>query len=311
VVTRRNFLAGLVSSSTAAPAFGMAANAPAERRLAITMDDVNWRAIPQPYASGANDQILSHFARRKRKAALFAVGANVDNERGRAILESWNDAGHMLANHTWHHRLLARAGTPAYFEREILSCQSLLIRYPRFRPFFRFPALKEGDTAERRDAYRGVLHRLGYRNGHVTIDASDWYYDARLRQRLAADTGFDVTRFRQPYIDHLTDRAEYYDSLVRRAIGRTIPHTILIHYNLLNSLFLGDVMDALAARGWRLVDAEDAYRDPVFASEPQIAPAGESLVWALAKETSRYGAELRYPGEDDVYEKPKLDALNL
>jgi peptidoglycan/xylan/chitin deacetylase (PgdA/CDA1 family) len=302
VVTRRSFLAGIAFSGSARAG---------ERRLAITMDDVNWKAIPEPYASGANERILSHLAGRKLEAALFAVGANVDNQRGRAILESWNDAGHMLANHTWHHRLLARAGTPEDLGREILACQGLLARYPRFRPFFRFPALKEGDSVERRDAFRGVLRRLGYRNGHVTIDASDWYYDARLRQRLAADPAFDPVRFRQPYIDHIADRAEYYDALARRAIGRTIPHTILIHYNLLNALFLGDVLDALAARGWRFVDAEDAYRDAVFASEPQIAPAGESLVWALAKETGRYDRELRDPGEDDVYEKPKLDALRL
>jgi peptidoglycan/xylan/chitin deacetylase (PgdA/CDA1 family) len=274
------------------------------------MDDVNWRAIPQAWSSRANEQILSHLASRRMKAGLFVTGANVNNKRGGAILASWNDAGHLLGNHTWHHRLQTRS-TPEEFEREILACDSLAGRYPHYRRFFRFPALKEGRSAEQRDAFRGVLHRLGYRNGHVTIDASDWYYDARLRAKLAADPGFDVARFRGPYVDHIVDRAEYYDSLVRRAIGRTIPHTLLIHYNLLNALFLSDVLDALAARGWSFVSAEEAYADPVFASEPQIAPAGESLVWALAKESGRFEGELRYPGEDDAYESPKLEKLGL
>jgi hypothetical protein len=40
-------------------------------------------------------------------------------------------------------------------------------------------------------------------------------------------------------------------------------------------------------------------------------PAGESLLWALAKETGKFDSLLRYPGEDDVYEKPKLDRLGL
>ena len=156
-----------------------------------------------------------------------------------------------------------------------------------------------------------MLHRLRYCNGHVTIDASDWYYDARLRARLGADPDFDAARFRAPYVDHIVDRAEYYDKLVRRAIGRTIPHTLLIHYNLLNALFLGDILSALAERGWSFISAEDAYGDPVFSSEPQIAPAGESLVWALAKESGRFESELRYPGEDDVYEAPRLVKLGL
>ena len=35
-------------------------------------------------------------------------------------------------------------------------------------------------------------------------------------------------------------------------------------------------------------------------------PAGESIVWALAKEQGN--ASLRYPAEDAVYEQPIIDA---
>jgi hypothetical protein len=137
--------------------------------------------------------------------------------------------------------------------------------------------------------YRGVLHRLGYRNGHVKIDASDWYYDARLRQRLAADPGFDPVRFRQPYVDHIADRAEFYDRLVRRAIGRTIPHTILIHYNLLNSPFRESCWTL-----WPCADGASCMRNTLigtpYSQGNRRSLAGESLVWALAKETGRYDA---------------------
>jgi hypothetical protein len=44
---------------------------------------------------------------------------------------------------------------------------------------------------------------------------------------------------------------------------------------------------------------------------PKTVPAGESLLWALAKETGKFESLLRYPGEDDVYEKPKLDRLGV
>jgi hypothetical protein len=49
----------------------------------------------------------------------------------------------------------------------------------------------------------------------------------------------------------------------------------------------------------------------VFTRQPDTAPAGESLIWALAKETGKFEDRLRYPGEDDVYEKPVLDRLGL
>jgi hypothetical protein len=78
-----------------------------------------------------------------------------------------------------------------------------------------------------------------------------------------------------------------------------------------SALFLQDVLAAFEKSGWTWVDAEHAYEDPVFMKEPQTVPAGGSLVWALAAESGKFKDRLRWPGEDDVYEKPKMDALGL
>lgn len=97
----------------------------------------------------------------------------------------------------------------------------------------------------------------------------------------------------------------------RRALGRSVKHTLLIHHNLLNKLFLGDLLAMFERKGWKLIDAADAFTDPVFNAEPKILPAGESVIWALAKESGKFDRELRYPGEDSEYEKPKMDMLDL
>jgi hypothetical protein len=75
--------------------------------------------------------------------------------------------------------------------------------------------------------------------------------------------------------------------------------------------YLDDLITMFVAKGWDPVDADWAYQDPVYDRQPQILPAGESLIWALAKESGKFDRELRYPGEDDVYENPKMDALRL
>jgi len=54
-----------------------------------------------------------------------------------------------------------------------------------------------------------------------------------------------------------------------------------------------------------------AFRDPVFLRAPKSFPAGESLLCLWPRETGKFDSLLRYPGEDDVYEKPKLDRLGL
>lgn len=294
-VSRRDVLAALAGSVLCAE----------ERsKVAITMDDLNWYAIPEAMRREAGERLLAALERHKVKAALFVIGENGDTPEGRPIVQEWSKRGHMIGNHTWSHRWYDKVPEDQ-FGQDMLRCDAFVRQFPTFRPYFRFPALKEGATRERRDWMRAFLKTHGYRNGAVTIDASDWYYNQRLLQH------FDVKRFREPYLAHLWDRAAYYDRLAREVLGRAIPHTILLHYNVLNSYYLGDVMDMFQERGWQLVDAERAFQDEVFARQPNTVPAGESLVWALAKETGRYDSKLRYPGEDDVYEKPILDNLGL
>ena len=94
-------------------------------------------------------------------------------------------------------------------------------------------------------------------------------------------------------------------------IDSSVPHTILLHHNLASALFLGDALAMFRGRGWQLVNAEQAFTDLVFLRQPLIAPAGNSLVWQLAKEQGAFEDRLRSPGEDDVYEKPEMDALGL
>ena len=64
-------------------------------------------------------------------------------------------------------------------------------------------------------------------------------------------------------------------------------------------------------KGWQVINADEAYRDPVYRLTPKTLPAGESLIWALAKQTGRYDKQLRYPGEDESYEAPAMDKLKL
>ena len=304
-VSRREILAAMAGSMASARA-----SAEENPRIAITMDDLNWHVIPQALRAASTNGFLGRWNGTDMHAALFVIGENGDTPVGRPIVKRWSERGHMIGNHTWSHRWYDKL-TEEEFGQDMLRCDAFVRDFRGFRPYFRFPALKEGGTRERRDWMRAFLKEHRYRNGAVTIDASDWYYDQRLRECIEKRANFDVKLFREPYLDHLWDRATYYDGLARKVLGRGIPHTMLVHYNVLNSYFLGDVIAMFRSRGWQFVDAEQAFQDGVFRAQPDTVPAGESLVWALAKETGRYDATLRYPGEDDVYEKPKLDRLGL
>ncbi len=63
------------------------------------------------------------------------------------------------------------------------------------------------------------------------------------------------------------------------------------------------------SKGWEIVSVTAAYKDPIYKEIPSYA--GESLIYALAKDSGIYHDILRYPAEDSKYEKDKMDALGL
>lgn len=174
---------------------------------------------------------------------------------------------------------------------------------------FRFPYLKEGESSQKRDELRSFLSTHGYSNGHVTIDASDWYINMRLLEKIKSGEKVDYNKYRDFYLKHLWDRSQYYSDLARKNLGRDVKHTILLHHNLTTALFLGDLIKMYEAKGWKVIDADKAFSDPIYASLPKNIPAGESLIWALAKEKG--DTSLRYPAEDSRYEEEEMKALNL
>jgi len=278
--------------------------------IAFTFDDPTTNGGANLAWQEVNERILQTLAGRKIKSVLFVCGKRVDSEAGRSLVTAWDRAGHLIGNHTYSHPYFD-ASTLAEFEADTLKCEPLIHDYHHFARLFRYPYFKEGNTAEKRDGMRSFLQEHGYRIGRATLDASDWAIDARLNKRLKKDPKSGLSPYRDFFLQHIWERTQFYESLAQRILARPLRHTLLLHHSALNALFLDDLMAMFLKKGWRPVDAEWAYKDPVYDRQPKILPAGESLVWALAKETGKFENELRYPGEDDVYENPKMDELKL
>ena len=92
------------------------------------------------------------------------------------------------------------------------------------------------------------LRQHHYEWGSVTIDASDWYISSRLEKRLLENPNADIQPYKKYYLEHIWDRAQYYDALAKKVTGRSPKHTLLVHHNLLNALFLDDLIQIRTQR---------------------------------------------------------------
>ena len=280
------------------------------KSVAVTMDNPTTINSPLMTPLKRDKAMLAALAKNHLKIVLFAQGLQIDDKPGSQLLTRWNSAGHIIGNHSYTHKSLNEVDEQ-FYEADFMRNQKALKGYSQFRKIFRYPFLKEGDTAEKRDAFREFLNHNEYFNGRVTIDTSDWYINDRMIEKLTLNPALNLAPYKKYYLEHVWNRAEYYDKLAMELLGRSPKHTLLVHHNLLNALFLADVIQLFKDKGWDVIDAEEAFKDPIFALSPKSLPAGESLIWALAKESGKYDDILRYPGEDSSYEKASMDALGL
>lgn len=280
--------------------------------LCFTFDDGNPNDILDYNYLEWNQMILDQLEVLDLQAILYVCGKKLNNPKGKEVLESWDKSNHLIANHTYNHRNFNNVNISAKnYGIDLLKCDSLISVYKNYTKYFRTAYLKNGNTIEKRDSLISLLKLFDYKNGYVTIDASDWYFNSLLIKFIKKNPKDSIDKFKDAYIKHLLDRAKYYDELAVEVLGRKVKHSLLLHHNLTSALFLGDLIKAFKYKGWNLINAKDALLDDVYKKEINTIPAGESIIWSIAKESGEYEDKLRYPAEDSKYEEEKLKNSGL
>src|SRR5688572_13012459 len=202
-------------------------------RISFTFDDGQINDIGPYKLEKWNQMLLDNLEKHNLRTILFSSGRNKSSEKGRYILSSWNDAGHLIANHTFSHpNFNSEKVTLENFKSELIRNDGIINKYSNYLPYFRFPYLKEGNSKEKVKGFRQFLKEKGYKNGYVTVDGSDWYIDSRLVQRIKQNPDADISGFGSYYKMHLLERALFYDSLAYELTHRRINHVLLLHHNM-------------------------------------------------------------------------------
>lgn len=252
--------------------------------VAITIDDgPSTASTPRLNAQQRNQAMLDALARHKVQAALFVTsGYGAATPEGLPLLQAWSKAGHVIGNHTVTHPDLHKVDLAAY-QREVLECDRLISPLPGYRKWLRFTYLREGNTPEKRDGMRAFLREQGYRNAYVSLDTSDWRLNDELVKLLSANPNADLAPIRSAYLAHIRQRAEAYRALSQQLQGRDIAQLLLLHHNLINALWLDDVITQFKDMGWTIVSPDKALEDPVYQLQPERSVAGQSLLLSLGR----------------------------
>ncbi|MDQ1921050.1 polysaccharide deacetylase family protein [Massilia pseudoviolaceinigra] len=282
----KNFAVRLSSGAAAILCAGLLSGAACAQSVAFSFDDgPSLAETPRLSPQQRNQAMLDALAKHKVKAALFVTAGNgADKRAGHALARAWGEAGHAIGNHTMTHPDLDSAKISlAQYWQEVMDCDKIIASLPGYQKWFRFTYLREGNTPGKRDGMRAFLAAQGYRNAYVSLDTSDWRLDDYLTELLAKNSKADLAPLKKVYLAHVRQRALAYRALSQRLQGRDIAQVILMHHNLINALFLDDVISMFKEMGWTIVSPAKAFEDPVYQLAPQRAAPGQSLLLSMSR----------------------------
>jgi peptidoglycan/xylan/chitin deacetylase (PgdA/CDA1 family) len=288
-ILRFRFVFLAVAALFVAPASFTQTQAPPDRQVAITIDDLpaaSANSMSGAEISAMTAKLLATLREQKIPAVgfvnerkLYYKWGEVD-ERIKA-LNMWLDAGFELGNHTYAHTSLNRAGLKE-FEDDVVRGEvitSLLLAQHKMKlRYFRHPYLDTGrDLLTRREAEAFLVAR-GYHIAPITLDAWDWHFagvydDAKKRNDAAAQQ--EVV---SAYLSYHAQMFDFYEKLARDTIGYEPKQILLLHGNNLEADHIGELMDLMRKRGYRFITLEDALSDSAY-SLPDTYVGEEGTGW--------------------------------
>src|ERR1700737_308548 len=238
------------------------ANAPPDRAMAITIDDLPAGAA-NTMSAAAITEMTTKLLAALRQQKVPAVGFVNERklyykwdevaERIKA-LNLWLDAGFELGNHTYGHTSLNKAGLKD-FEDSVIQGESvtrlLLTQHNMKLRYFRHPYLDTGRDLQTRREAEAFLVARGYRIAPVTLDAWDWnfagvYDDAKKR----GDTALQQ-EIVSSYLSYHAAVFAYYEKFSKDLIGYEPKQILLLHGNQLEAEHICELIDMIRQRGYR------------------------------------------------------------
>ena len=199
------------------------------KQIAFTFDDAPRNANGYFDGPTRGKKLIAELKKHNiNQAAFFATSSHLDKE-GIERLMAYANAGHIIANHTHTHPDINRLSLQDYLA-EITQTHEILKEYPNFKPWFRFPYLREGDTLEKRDGVRNYFKENNYFNAYITLNNYDWYIENLFQDAIKKGEQVDFDK---------------------------------LHEMDITAMYVGDLADAFRAKGWQVVSPIEAYQDPI------------------------------------------------
>jgi len=206
-----------------------------------------------------------------------------------AVLQAWHAAGNPLGNHAWSHMNLNQHSL-ADFEQDVVRNEPVLSALAKEekmkeegRHWFRYPFLAEGDTPEKKIAFRKFLREHGYKIAAVTTGFGDYLWtEPYARCKAKGDTAA-IKILEDSYLAAASESVDYYRSISQTLYQREIPYVLLMHAGAFSAEMLPRLLELYRGKGFEFITLPEAERDEFYrsATDLNLPPGVETLEEAM------------------------------
>lgn len=239
------------------------------------------------------DLLLQNLKRAKVKPVMFFVTTSLTRFNQPSRLKRLGEAGHLLASNGYEKRDINEAGFD-WFSHDFSQADQMLRQLKNFRPYYRFPQLRQPDESELMGNVRQLMAEQGYNHGYVTIPAQDYLLNQLFTDALLRRKNLDFEQLKALYVTWVREQVNYYDGLALQLLQRSPRHILQLGENDLSAMFIDDVVAALRADGWQIISPEQAYQDALFFMTPEAGYSRYGRIAALAMARGDSGSFTRY-----------------
>lgn len=225
-----------------------------EREIAITLDDFPFIYGDSSKIKEVHNKIISSLLKHKAPAICFVIADRLNQDQI-SEMKRFRNQGFAIGSHTYSHMNLRRTPVDLYIE-DLDKADKILANSLTKPKYFRYPYLAEGRWWWTRNKVYKYLVTHNYIIAPVTIDSRDFEFNVRLNE-IDLNNKEALNKFKQEYLDFVwqqTLRAE------KKSGGIKGNQILLIHMNVLNSLFLDSLLQMFESHDYHFISLDEALK---------------------------------------------------
>lgn len=209
--------------------------------------------------------LIRNMATGDVKQAMFLIRGNQITEANTERLNAYEQSGQLLVN--------AGFNTTPYHRRksfswpiDITKADGRLESYTTYHKHIYLPFMQQPGDSVLVHQLQEFLKERNYFPVYITHRIADDYMDKLYQQRVANNRQVDIRALEAAYVAMVMEQVEPYDARARMMLGYSPTQVLLLHENDITAYCILGLIDALNARGYKVVSPEKVLNDP--ASNP-------------------------------------------